>query len=162
SRELTWRLYLRDFSARYRQSLLGYIWALIPALVTTATFTWLNRANVLPIKGTHLPYPVFVLLGMTTWQLFANGLTGATQSLVNAGTLITKINFPRETLVLAAFGQSIFEFVVRAVLIAAAFLLYRVTPAWTVILIPLALIPLCLFTLALGFVFSLLNGVLRD
>jgi lipopolysaccharide transport system permease protein len=162
SRELTWRLFLRDFSARYRQSVLGYLWAVVPVLVTVATFTWLNRARVLPIAGTSLPYPVFVLLGMTIWQLFAGGLTGATQSLVNAGSLITKINFPRETLVLAAFGQSVFEFIVRAALVAAAFLLYRVTPCWTVILIPLAMLPLCLFTLALGFVFSLLNGVLRD
>jgi lipopolysaccharide transport system permease protein len=162
SRELTWRLFLRDFSARYRQSILGYIWAIVPALVTTATFTWLNRAKVLPIAGTELPYPVFVLLGMTIWQLFANGLTGATQSLVNAGSLITKINFPRETLVLAAFGQSIFEFLIRMVLVAAAFVIFHVMPAWTVILIPLAMIPLCLFTLALGFIFSLLNGVMRD
>ena len=110
SRELTWRLFLRDFSARYRQSVLGYIWAIVPALVTTFVFTWLNRSHVLAIEGTKLPYPVFVLLGMTVWQLFSGGLTNATQSMVGASALITKINFPRETLVIAAFGQAIFEF----------------------------------------------------
>jgi lipopolysaccharide transport system permease protein len=99
---------------------------------------------------------------MTVWQLFASGLGGATQSLVNAGALITKINFPRETLVLAAFGQSVFEFVIRAVLVVAAFALYRVTPHWTIILVPFCLIPLCLFTLGLGFFAALVNGVMRD
>ena len=64
NRELTWRLFLRDFSARYRQSVLGYVWAILPALVTTATFTWLNRTHVLPIAGTTLPYPVF----RTAWN----------------------------------------------------------------------------------------------
>ncbi len=162
SRELTWRLYMRDFSARYRQSVLGYFWAVVPVLVTVVTFSWLNRTKVLPISGTSLPYPLFVLLSMTVWQLFASGLTSTTQSLVNAGGLITKINFPRETLVLAAFGQSLFEFAIRAVLVAAAFAVYHVMPAWTIVLVPLAVVPLCMFTLAIGLLFSLVNGVLRD
>jgi lipopolysaccharide transport system permease protein len=162
SRELTWRLFLRDFSARYRQSVFGYLWAVLPALLTVVTFTWLNRSKILPVGETELPYPVFVLLGMTVWQLFASGLMATTACLVNAGSMITKINFPRETLVLAAFGQSVFEFLVRAVLLAGAFALYRVAPAWTVLLIPLALLPLCLFTLGLGYLFALGNGVMRD
>jgi lipopolysaccharide transport system permease protein len=162
SRELSWRLFLRDFSARYRQSVLGYLWAVLPALITTFTFTWLNRAKVLPIGETDIPYPVYVLIGMTVWQLFASGLTGTTQSLVNAGGMITKINFPRETLVLAAFGQSVFDFLIRLVVLAGAFAVYRVVPAWTVLLLPLAMIPLCAFTLALGLVAALINGVMRD
>lgn len=162
SRELTWRLFLRDFAARYRQSILGYVWAIVPVLVTVVTFTWLNRANVLPIRGTLLPYPLFVLLGMTVWQLFAGGLTNATQSLVGASALITKINFPRETLVIAAFGQALFELVIRVVLLAAAFALYHTTPKWTIVLVPFVLIPLCLLTLGLGFLSALVNGVLRD
>jgi lipopolysaccharide transport system permease protein len=162
SRELTWRLFLRDFSARYRQSVLGYVWAVVPVLLTVVTFTWLNCSNVLAIGGTALPYPLFVLLGMTVWQLFASGLTGATQSLVNAGSLITKINFPRETLVLAAFGQSLFEFCIRAALVAGGFALWRTAPSWTILLIPAALVPLCLFTMGLGYLLALVNGVMRD
>ena len=162
SRELTWRLFLRDFAARYRQSVLGYVWAIVPVLVTVVTFTWLNRANVLPIRGTLLPYPLFVLLGMTVWQLFAGGLTNATQSLVGASALITKINFPRETLVIAAFGQALFELVIRVVLLTMAFALYHTMPKWTIVLVPFALIPLCLLTMGLGFLSALVNGVLRD
>jgi lipopolysaccharide transport system permease protein len=161
-RELTWRLFLRDFSARYRQSFGGYIWAILPVVAMVVTFTWLNRAKVLPIAGTQLPYPVFVLLNMSVWQLFAGGLTGATQSLTEAGGLIVKINFPRETLVLAAFGQALFEFLLRLILVAGAFLLYRVVPASGILLLPLILVPLCLFTLGLGFLLSLANGVMRD
>lgn len=161
-RELTWRLFLRDFSARYRQSFGGYLWAILPMVATAATFSWLNRTKVLPIAETSLPYPVFVLLGMTVWQLFAGGLTGATQSLIEAGSLIVKIAFPRETLVLAAFGQTLFEFALRLVLVAAAFALYGVAPAVGLVFLPLLLIPLCLLTLGLGFLLSLINGVMRD
>lgn len=162
SRELTWRLFLRDFSARYRQSFLGYLWAVVPSIVTAATFTVLKGANVLPIQGTSLPYPVFVLLGMTVWQLFSVGLTNATQSLVNAGAMITKINFPRETLVLSAVGQSVLQFLIGCVLVAVSFALYHTVPAWTVLLIPLAMVPLVLFTIGVGYIFALVNGVLRD
>lgn len=84
--------------------------------------------------------PAYVLLGMTVWQLFSTGLTGTTQSLVKAGTLITKINFSRETLVFAAFGQSVVDFLIRFVLIAAVFAWFRVVPTWTVILVPFVLL----------------------
>src|SRR5688572_1078774 len=80
-RELAWRFFLRDFTARYRQSLFGYAWAILPALVAVGTFAWLNRARLLPGGDTAEPYPLYVLLGVTVWQLFAQGLLGATQSL---------------------------------------------------------------------------------
>ena len=105
SRELMWRLFLRDLSARYRQSVFGYVWAVMPAIVTVATFTYLKGSGTLPIGETNMPYPAYVLLGMSVWQLFATGLTRTTQSLVQASAIITKINFARETLVLAAFGE---------------------------------------------------------
>lgn len=161
-RELMWRLFLRDISARYRQSVFGYVWAVLPAIVTVATFTYLKGSGTLPIGETNIPYPAYVLLGMSVWQLFATGLTRTTQSLVQASAIITKINFARETLVLAAFGESIFNFLIRIVLIGAVFAWYRVVPAWTVIFVPFVLIPLALMTVGFGFILSIANGVFRD
>ncbi len=162
SRELTWRLFLRDLSARYRQSAFGYVWAVMPAVVAVITFTYLNRARILPISETDVPYPVYVLLGMTVWQLFATGLTSCTQSLVSAGSFITRINFSREALVLAAFGQSLFDFMIRLILVAVAFAWFHMIPKWTAILVPVVLIPLVLMTLGFGFILALANGAFRD
>ena len=134
----------------------------MPAIVTVITFTYLNRARILPIGKTDIPYPAFVLLGMTVWQVFTTGLSATTQSIVSAGPLITKANFARESLVLAAFGQSIFDFLIRLVLVATVFIWFQVVPAWTVILVPFVLIPLGLMTIGLGFVLALANGVFRD
>jgi len=157
-----WRLFVREVAARYRQSVFGYVWAVVPAIVTTITFTYLRGSGTLPIGQTNIPYPAYVLLGMTVWQLFATGLTRTTQSLVNARAIITKINFSRETLVFAAFGESVFNFLIRIVLLAVVFVWFRVVPAWTVILVPFVLVPLALMTVGFGFVLSLANGVLRD
>ncbi len=162
SRELMWRLFLRDLSARYRQSVFGYVWAVMPAIVTVVTFTYLKGSGTLPIGETNIPYPAYVLLGMSVWQLFATGLTRTTQSLVQASAIITKINFARETLVLAAFGESIFNFMIRIVLIGVVFAWFGVVPAWTIILVPFVLIPLALMTVGFGFILSIANGVFRD
>lgn len=162
SRELMWRLFLRDLSARYRQSVFGYVWAVMPAIVTVATFTYLKGSGTLPIGETNMPYPAYVLLGMSVWQLFATGLTRTTQSLVQASAIITKINFARETLVLAAFGESIFNFLIRIVLIGVVFAWFRVVPTWTIIFVPFMLIPLALMTVGFGFMLSIANGVFRD
>ena len=168
ARELTWRLFVRDLSARYRQSVLGYVWAIAPAIATTVLFVYLKSESFLLIRDPEgMPYPLYVLFGMTIWQLFTGGLTQTTQSLANAGNLIGKINFPREALIFSATGGVLFEFLLRAVLVAGVFIWYAsrtggVGLCWTVVFVPLLLIPLLLLTIGLGFVFSLLHAVVRD
>ena len=162
SRELIWRLFVRDFTARYRQTLLGVAWALVMPLVMVGTFVFLHRSGVLNIGALDLPYPAYALVGLTVWQIFAGGLVACSNSIVAGGSMVTKINFSKETLVIAAFGQTLVETLVRLLLIGAVFLFYGLVPPWTALLFPLALLPLLLFTLGLGFLLSLLNAVFRD
>ncbi|MFC1589934.1 ABC transporter permease [Candidatus Omnitrophota bacterium] len=162
SRELIWRLFLRDFNAKYKQSALGVLWAVIMPLVVVGIFVYLNRGGVLNIGDIDVPYPVFALFGLSVWTLFATGLTATSNSLVKAGSMIVKINFPKETLVIAAMGGAIVEFLVRLALLCVVFFIYKIFPHWTCLLLPLALMPLFLFTLGLGFILSLVSGILRD
>ncbi len=162
SRELTWRLFLRNFTARYRQTVLGFLWALIMPLMTVATFVFLNRAGILNIGEVDIPYPAYALLGLSIWQIFAGGIRSCSNSIVAGGSMVVKINFPKECLVLSSFGEALVETMVRLVLAAAVFAFYKVVPAWSVLLFPFALIPLFLFTLGLGFILSLMNAVFRD
>lgn len=162
SRGLTWRLFLRQVSARYRQSVLGYFWAVLPAIATVVTFTFLNRSEVLSIGETNIPYPAYVLLGMTVWQLFSNGITSTATSISSAGDMIKKVRFPHESLVLAAFGQSVLDFLIRLALLAAVFVWFKVELASTVLLMPLILLGLSLLTVGCGYFLSLVNAVFRD
>ena len=161
-RELVWRFFLRELSARYRQSVFGYAWAVMPAVMMVVTFTYLNYSGALSISRTDIPYPAYVLMAMSVWQLFATGLIRAAQSLVKARAVITQINFSHETLVIAAFCESVFNFLIRIVLIAAVFVWFKVVPARTVVLVPLILVPLALITVGFGFILALANGVFRD
>jgi lipopolysaccharide transport system permease protein len=147
---------------RYRQSILGYIWAVVPQIATVGVFAFLHSSQVLPIGGTKIPYIAYLLWGISVWQLFAGCLTNCANSLTSSGTLVTKINFPREALVIAALGQPAFDFVVRLIPVVAVFIWCGVLPSWQSMFMPLLLVPIVLLALGLGFVLSIANLVIRD
>ena len=162
SRELTWRLFVRDLSAKYKQSVLGFLWAFLSPIATVAVFVLLNQSGVLDIGQTSIPYPAYALLGITIWQLFATGLTLGAGSIVAGGSIVVKINFPKECLVIAAVGQSLFEFLIQLVLLVAVFVWYQLVLPWQMIFLPFVLLPLLALTLGLGLLLSLLDVVIRD
>ncbi len=162
SRELIWRLIIRDFSVRYRQSMLGYIWAVLPQIVTVAIFTFLSKHRVFDMGTTEMPYVIHALWSISVWQLFAGCLIGCTNSLVNAGSLVTKINFPKEALVFSAIGQASLDFMIRLIPVTAVFIWYGFVPSWHSVFIPLILVAVLLMALGAGFIMAIVNLVLRD
>ena len=163
ARELVWRLFVRNFSVRYKQSLLGYVWALILPLIAIGTFILLKNAGIVAIGPTAAPYGVFALVGLSVYQLFSSGLSSGCGALVDAGDMIAKVNFPREVLVLAAAASAVFEFLVKVVLMALACMFFHFLPSPIgAVLFCIAVIPMIFFTLGLMFFFSLANAVFRD
>lgn len=162
SRELIWRLFLRDFSAKYRQTLLGVLWAVLNPIIVVGIFLFLNKSGILNIEETTVPYPVYALIGISIYSLFSTGLSVTANSIIGAGPMVVKVNFPKISLVISSFGQALAEFAVRIVLLAAVFVIFGVAPKWTMVLLPLAIVPIILFTLGIGFFLSLLTGIFRD
>ncbi len=163
ARGLVWRLFVRDFCAKYRQSVLGVVWAILMPLITVGLFIGMNRSGVLTIKDVGMPYPLYAIIGITIWSLFTVGLTACTNSLVDAGAMVVKINFPKVALILAASGQGVIELLIRMVLIAITFLYFGVAPSWSGLVIGLlCIVPIYLFMAGIGFVLSLAAGVMRD
>lgn len=159
---LTYQLFKRDFSTMYKQSFIGILWAFIIPLVSVGTFIVLNQAGVFTIGDIPVPYPIYALLGMAFWQLFSAGLIASSNSLVNAGSMIAKINFSKKSLVVASTGKSIVTFLIQFVLVGILFVYYGITPSIAILLIPILIFPIMLLTLGLGFILALLNGVMRD
>ena len=162
SRELIWRLMVRDLSVRYRQSILGYAWAVLPPIVMVAVFTFLSRTRVLNIGQTSLPYVSYALWSIGIWQLFAGSLQACTNSLTNAGSLVTKINFPKEALIFGAMGQPLFDFLVRLIPVIIVFIWQGVVPSWQALFLPFVFVPILLLALGFGFVLAIANLLLRD
>jgi lipopolysaccharide transport system permease protein len=162
SRELVWQFFVRDLCAKNKQSVLGYLWVLIMPFVTIGVFMFLNRAGILRIGATDVPYPLFALIGLSVWQIFATGIVSGTNSIVSAGSLISKINFPREVLVFASMAQTVFEFMTKVFLVALFFAVFHFVPSWKIVFFPFAVVPILILTLGLSLFLSLLNGVVRD
>lgn len=162
SRELIWRLMVRDLSVRYRQSLLGYVWAILPPIVMVAVFAFLARTRVLNIGQTSFPYISYALWSIGLWQLFSGSLQACTNSLTSAGSLVTKINFPKEAMIFGAVGQPLFDFLVRLIPVIIVFIWQGVVPAWQALFLPFVFVPILLLALGFGFVLAVANLLLRD
>jgi len=161
SRELAWRLLVRNLSAAYRRTALGYVWAFLPPLFTTATFVFLRRQGVVSFGETGLPYIVFVLTGSLLWQTFFEALNAPLKMANQSRAMLAKIRFPREALILAGIGEVGFNFAVRLLILVPVYWWFGVGFAATV---PLALIGV-LALVALGTVIGVVllpPGVLYE
>lgn len=150
ARELAWRLFVRDLSAQYRQTLLGYVWAFLPPMVASITFVFLNSQGIVKIEGTGIPYPAFAMIGTLLWQLFVDGVQYPTQVVNSGKAMLAKINFPREALLLGGLYLVLFNLAIRLVLVAAVLIIWKITPDAGLLLFPLALAGLLVAGLAVG------------
>lgn len=161
-RHLIWRLMARDIAARYRQSVLGIFWSFLNPLLLMVMFVWAKNNQMLPIEETPIPYAAYVFLGQMLWFLFSQGVTGASASIVGASSLLTKINFPKEILVISALGQTIIDFLLRIPLLFIIFFWTGFTPHVSILFVPFVILPLILLILGIGFFLSLFNAIIRD
>ncbi|MBD3308785.1 hypothetical protein GF339_20430 [candidate division KSB3 bacterium] len=159
---LTYQLFKRDFFAIYKQSFIGVFWAFLLPLFSVGTFVLLNRSGVFSVGNIEVPYPIYAVLGLSFWQIFATGLIAGSNALVKAGSMIIKINFSKKSLVMASVGQALVAFLIQVLLVCLLFVAYQVFPTWHIVLLPLLLVPIIVLTLGLGFILSLLNGIVRD
>ncbi len=162
SRELAWRLMVRDISAQYRQSFLGIIWAFLPPIVMAASFTLANDANVINVGVTDIPYPAYVMFSTALWQIFVEALNGPVQAVILAKPMLARVNFPREALILAKVGEVFFNFAIKLILIVALFIWFRIPITWTVILTPVPLINLVLLGTFIGILLAPLGVLYQD
>lgn len=150
SRELAWRLFIRNISALYRQTILGYAWAFLPPIVTTATFVFLNQQKILVVNDTNIPYPAYVFIGTLLWQGFVDTLNSPIKLVLSSKSILVKINFPREALIIAGLGEVLFNFLIRLLLLIAVFVWYKISVPFTTLFAPIGLISLMTTGLTIG------------
>lgn len=150
SRELAWRLVVRNIRAQYRQTVLGYLWAFLPPLVTTVTFSFLNSTGVLAVKSTVVPYPLYVMAGTVLWQAFADAVQGPIRLVTTSREMLAKVNFPREALIIAAMGEVLVYTTIRLLLVLGAMYLYGVPLSSTIVVAPAAILGLVGFGIVIG------------
>ncbi len=162
SRELAWRLFIRDTSAKYRKTYFGYLWAIIPPIITSFVFVLANNAKVISTGDIDLPYPAFVLLSTTLWMVFVNSINGPLDAIRRSKNMLTKINFPKEAILIAKIYEIGFDFFIKLFLILSIFIWYGITIQWTLIPAFFALCILVMFGFVLGMMIIPIGALYDD
>lgn len=162
-RELFYFFTWRDIKVKYKQTVLGFAWAIFQPLIMTLVFTLFLGKAIADHSELPLPYPIFVLSGMLLWSVFSNGLSNAANSMVNNANIIKKIYFPRLIIPLSAILVSLFDFLMGFLVFIPALFYYHVSMSWTAIyLLPIALLITVLASFGLGTLLAALNIKYRD
>jgi len=160
-RELLYFLIWRDLKVRYKQTVLGISWVILQPLLMTIIFTiFLGRLARVPSNG--VPYLLLVYSGLTPWTLFSNAIQFSGNSLVANTNLITKVYFPRAIIPAAAVGARLVDFSVTLIIMLGLLIYYRVSIGWHLLMLPVFVLLIVLFSLGLGFWASAMNVKYRD
>jgi lipopolysaccharide transport system permease protein len=160
-RELFYFLAWRDVLVRYKQTVIGVLWAVLRPLLTMVVFTFVfSRIAKLPAEG--VPYPVMVFAAMLPWQLFATSLTEGSGSLINNANLISKVYFPRLIVPASAVIVSFVDFAISMVLLAVLMIFYKVWPGVSLLGLPIFTALALLASAGAGTWLAALNVKYRD
>jgi len=161
-RELFLVLAWRDVSVRYKQTLIGILWAILRPLLTMIVFTIIfGRIARLPSDG-NAPYAVMVFAAMLPWSLFSNSLTDAANSLISNTNLISKVYFPRLIIPAATLITAFIDFLIGFVILIGVMVYYQFVPNWRILLLPFFILITLLASLGPGLWITALNVKYRD
>lgn len=153
----------RDISVRYKQTVLGVMWALIQPIATMLVFTFIFNRMAKIDSGDSTPYPIFLYVGLLLWQYFSSTLTNASSSMVSNAALIQKVYFPRLIIPATAAITGLVDLCVSSVILTGMMVYYRVMPSVMGLLsLPLLLICAVLYSMGVGMFLAALNVKYRD
>jgi lipopolysaccharide transport system permease protein len=160
-RELLYFLAWRDLKVRYKQTAIGVLWVVLQPLLMTLIFSvFLGKLARVPSDG--LPYPVMVFAGLLPWTFFSNAVTQCVISIVGNANLITKVYFPRLIIPASAVVGRLFDFGVAMVILFGLMAFYRVSPTWSMVMVPVLVLLAAILALGVGTFVAALNVRYRD
>ncbi len=160
-RELFYFLARRDIKVRYKQTVLGGLWAIIQPAFTMIVFSvFFGRMAHMP--SDNIPYPIFVYSGLLAWIYFANALSASGESMVTGSNLISKVYFPRLIVPAAAAAAGLLDFFIASLLLGAMMLWYGIYPGAAALLFPVLAGLTFLCAVGAGLWLAALNVEYRD
>jgi lipopolysaccharide transport system permease protein len=160
-RELLFFFVWRDIKVRYRQTVLGALWAILQPIFTMVIFSlFFGRLASIPSDG--LPYPIFSFAALVPWTFFANALTQASNSLVVSGDMLKKIYFPRLALPIATVFAGVVDFVLAFIVLLGIMLFYGFVPTVNVVWLPFFALLALVTSIGVSLWLSAMNVQFRD
>lgn len=162
-RELILTLAERDLRVRYKQAVLGILWAVFTPVVTMIAFTFIfTKVAHINTHAPGVPYAIFAYMGLLPWTLFSSSLTSGGMSLVSNVALLNKLYCPREVFPIAAIIDATFDALVATLVLGILFVVLGFAPHIEILWLPVLLIPLFAFTLGVTLAVSVVTVFMRD
>ena len=159
--ELLYFLTWRDVKVRYKQTVLGALWAVLQPLCMMLMFA-IFFGKLVGIPSDGIPYPLFAYSGLLPWTFFATAANNSGNSVVSSANLITKVYFPRLIVPTAAVAAALVDFAITFVVLGGLMVYYRVGLTWGLLALPALVVLLTALALAFGVLMSALNVKYRD
>lgn len=150
ARDLAWILTIRDFKGQYRQSFLGAIWVFLTPLMSAVVWVFLNASGAVKMVEAEIPYPAYVFTGTMIWSILTESVNMPLKQTNAAKSIMSKINFPKEALLLAGLYKILGNTSIKVVLILVVLALFKVYPSVSLIVIPFILFGIILFGFTIG------------
>jgi lipopolysaccharide transport system permease protein len=160
-RDLFYFLISRDIKVRYKQTVLGGLWAIIQPFFMMVVFT-LFFGQLAKVPSDGIPYPIFNYSAMVAWTYFASAVSSSGNSLVQESALVSKVYFPRLIAPLAPVIAFLLDFAIAFVILIGMMLYYRIYPTVMAVLLPLLVVLIMLTASGVGMFLAALNAKYRD
>ncbi len=144
------QLATRDIKSQYRQSYLGIIWIFITPLTSAFVWIFLSYTGTVQLSDTGVPYPVYVFSGTLIWSMITEAINSPTSNTNAARGLMTKLNFPKEALILTGVYKLLFNSSIKIGLLVVLIFLFGIGFHWSLLLFPFAIVAAILFGTTLG------------
>ena len=162
SRFLSRQLAERDIKAQYRQSYLGIVWAFVAPLMTGAVWIFLNLSGTIRVSDTGIPYPVYAFSGTLIWSILTESINTPATSTKGARGLISKINFPKEALVVSGIYKLLFNSFLKILMLVAFVFLFGVGFHWSLVFLPVAILAALLMGTTIGLFLTPISMLYSD
>jgi len=160
-RDLLYALTVFRLVVRYKQSMLGWVWAVLQPLAMILVYT-LIFSRVARVSTDGVPYPLFVFSGLLPWIFFSSAISNAMNGLVAHSTLLTKLYFPREIIPLSYVFAALVDFAIASVILGGLMVYYRVPFSWNILYALPVIAILIAFTSAIALFLSSIQVRFRD
>jgi lipopolysaccharide transport system permease protein len=162
SRFLSRQLAVRDITAQYRQSYLGILWAFIMPLTTAFVWIFLNSSGTVRLSDTGIPYPVYAFSGTLLWAIVTDAINSPISSTNGARSILSKINFPKEALIISGIYKLLFNSSIKIILLLFFVFFFGIGFHWSLLLFPFAILGAVLFGTTVGLFVTPLGMLYKD
>lgn len=162
SKFLSFQLAERDIKAQYRQSFLGVFWAFMTPIATAMVWIFLRSSGTVKVTDTGIPYPLYAFVGTMLWSIIVESINSPITSTSSAKGILTKINFPKEALIISGIYKVLFNSFFKVLLLSVLLFYFEVEFSWQMLFLPIGILVMIFVGTTIGLLITPIGMLYKD